>query len=119
MVSHAKGNGYQWLRNGANSTLCANWTSTPLILGGCNDSYGAKVAVKPDPAGGYTIRPVYSDTWMFGTWSANVAIDMQRVWPTNGYFRWNITELPNPTPTPPDDPFPPVCNAKPSLPQCG
>jgi hypothetical protein len=114
-----KGGGYYWLRNSANTTLCATSWYTPLVLGGCSDGWGSKVAVKPDPAGGYTLRAVYTDIWMWGTWWSNTPIDLESVWPTNGYFRWNITDIPSPTPTPSDDPFPPVCQSKPSLPQCG
>lgn len=115
-----KGNGYYWLRPAANTTLCARADGGPLRLGACESqaySY-SHLFLKAEPAGGSSIRPM-SGWNAFGSPYANVPIEDLSPLPPSAWYRWNLIQLPTPAPQPPDDPFPPVCETKPSLPQCG
>ena len=108
--------GFYWLKNVANPSLCASFDGGPLRLGPCTSApYSlAWMYLRAEPAGGYSIRPLY-DQWPFGDLYANAYITDDGPRPPSAWYRWNLVAVTSPSPPPEHDPLPPVCVNKPSL----
>ena len=113
--------GGHWVRNAANPGLCVvpSWSSGNLQLGACATAGTEAVLVLgTEPGGGRTIRrhSGLAPAVAFGGEDTHVYFDAQETGSVDLWHQWTFTDV---APPPPEgDPWPPVCNVKPSLPQC-